>query len=373
VRGDRDGARADLRLEHRFGAGPPFTVGVEEEYMLLDPVTLDLVPAAERVLDAERGGRYAACVSPELFTSLVEYHTPVCAGIGELAGQLRTLRGHATDLVERHGLRLGSAGTHPFALFEQQRITPRERYEEIIEQLQYAGRRELIYGLHVHVAVDDPDRAIGVVNALRAHLCELVALSANSPFWRGEPTGFASCRHLMFAAFPRSGPPPQFGAYAEYAEVVARLVAAGVIEDYTRIWWDIRPHPRFGTVEVRVMDAVGDVEDAIALAAYVQALVHRYAAGPPADPVHPVIANENKWRAARYGLEAEIAVDGPMPVRALIERTSRELHDHARALGCERELEGIERILRDGNGAARQLRAFARGGIRAVAETVESR
>jgi carboxylate-amine ligase len=338
--------------------------------MLLDPLTLDLVPAAERILEAEAGGPFAECIAPELFTSLVEYHTPVCADAPGVAHELRQMRRHAVELVERHGLRLGSAGTHPFALFEQQQVTPRERYLEIAEQLQYAGRRELIYGLHVHVAVDDPDCAIRVVNALRSHLCELVALSANSPFWRGAPTGFASCRHLMFAAFPRSGPPPDLGSYAEYVEVVERLVAAGVLEDYTRIWWDVRPHPRFGTVEVRVMDAVCDVEDAIALAAYVQALVHRHAVGPAARPVHPVIANENKWRAARHGLDATVADDGPIPVRRRIEAMLRELRGHARELGCERELEGIDRILRDGNGASRQLRAFAGGDSRAVAATI---
>ena len=181
-----------------------------------------------------------------------------------------------SDAARAAGARLGSAGTHPFSLFERQSIMPRDRYRALIDQLQYAGRRELIYGLHVHVAVGDPDRAIRIVNALRAHLCELVALSANSPFWRGEPTGFASCRHLIFSAFPRSGPPPHFRSYEEYADVIAQLVAAGCIEDYTRTWWDVRPHPKFGTVEVRVMDAVTRVEDAIALAAYVQALVRRY-------------------------------------------------------------------------------------------------
>ena len=151
--------------------------------------------------------------------------------------------------------------------------------DALIHELQYAGRRELIYGLHVHVGVDDPDRAIHVVNALRAHLCELVALSANSPFWRGAPTGYASCRHMIFSAFPRSGPPPEFASFAEYATVIEQLVDSGSLEDYTRTWWDVRPHPRFGTVEVRVMDAVTRVDDAIALAAYVQSLVHHHADG----------------------------------------------------------------------------------------------
>jgi carboxylate-amine ligase len=307
-------AAADVR-DNRFGHGRAFTVGIEEEYMLLDPETVDLVPRAERILQAEADGEFAASISPELFESLVEFHTRVCESAADAGRELRRLRRHAVLAAQRQGLRLGSAGTHPFSLFERQSIMRRDRYRALIDQLQYAGRRELIYGLHVHVAVDDPDRAIRIVNALRAHLCELVALSASSPFWRGAPTGFASCRHLIFSAFPRSGPPPQFVSYEEYATVIEQLVASGSIEDYTRTWWDVRPHSRFGTVEVRVMDAVTRVEDATALAAYVQSLVRHYAEAP-ANDLHPVIANENKWRAARYGLDALVTdVETSAPAR----------------------------------------------------------
>jgi carboxylate-amine ligase len=363
---------ADVR-DHRFGSGRPFTVGVEEEYMLLDPETFDLVPRAERILEAEAGGAFAENISPELFESLVEFHTGVCDDVPQAASELRAIRQHAVATAERQGLRLGSAGTHPFSLFERQSITRRDRYRMLIDELQYAGRRELIYGLHVHVGVDDPDGAIRIVNALRSHLCELVALSANSPFWRGEPTGFASCRHLIFSAFPRSGPPPHFDSFDEYAAVIEQLVASGSIEDYTRTWWDVRPHPCFGTVEVRVMDAVTRVEDAIALAAYVQSLVCHYTQAD-ASACHAVIANENKWRAARYGLDAvvtDVETGDGTPVIALIERTLARIAPHARELGCEGELGGIERILGDGNGAARQLRSFAGGGgVRAVARDI---
>jgi carboxylate-amine ligase len=353
--------------EHHFGAGPAYTVGVEEEYMLLDPETFALVPRAEALLAAEAGGEFSVNAAPELFESLVEFHTSVCEDVGAAARQLRRLRRHAAQAAHAQGARLGSAGTHPFALFEREPIMQRDRYRALIDQLQYAVRRELIYGLHVHVAVADPDRAIAIVNALRAHLCELVALSANSPFWRGEPTGFASCRHMIFSAFPRSGPPPQFGSYAEYADVITALVDAGCIEDYTRTWWDVRPHPTFGTVEVRVMDAVTDVEDAIALTAYVQALVRRYD-DVDALPCHPVLAHENKWRAARYGLDGTVAeAGGATPIRAVIARTLSAIEPYARELGCERELTGIERILRDGNGATHQLAA---GDARAAARSV---
>src|SRR3954454_24769833 len=367
---------ADVR-QHRFGSGRPLTLGVEGEYMLLDARSFDLVQRVESILLAERGGEFAELVAPELFESLVEFHTPVCDTVAEAARELGRLRRHAVTAAGMLGLRLGSAGTHPFSLFERQQVTDRDRYRALLDELTYAARRELIFGLHVHVGVDDPDRAIRVVNALQGHLCELVALSGNSPFWRGEPTGFASCRHLIFAAFPRSGPPPRFASYEEFASVVEALVTAGCIEDYTRIWWDVRPHPRFGTVEVRVMDAVSRVEDAVALTAYVQALVRRYAAedeaGRPLPGGHPVVTHESKWRAARYGLGA-VVVDpdggGPLPVRALVERTLGRLAPHAGELGCAAELGGVRRSLRDGNGAERQLRAYAAGGVRAAAEAI---
>jgi carboxylate-amine ligase len=367
-------APLDVR-DHRFGSGRPFTVGVEEEYMLLDPTTLDLVPQVERLLQADRQGTFAELISPELFESLVELHTPVCATIGDVARELRRLRAHAVDVAGREALLVGSAGTHPFSRFETQSVTERTRYRSLIDVLQYVARRELIFGLHVHVAVPDPDAAIRVVNALRAHLCELVALSANSPLWRGEATGLAACRLTIFAGFPRSGQPPVFRDYAEFADLVDTLVSAGCLEDYTRIWWDVRPQPRFGTVEVRVMDAVTRVEDAIALAAYVQSLVHRLATVPPADLAtpHPMLTSENTWRAARYGLDAPV-VD-PVERRAtgvcaLIERTLTSIAPHALALGCERELDGVRRILRDGNGASEQLAAFAGGDPVAVARAI---
>ncbi|MDA0165018.1 YbdK family carboxylate-amine ligase [Solirubrobacter ginsenosidimutans] len=365
----------DVR-DHRFGAGAPFTVGIEEEYMLLDPESFDLVPGAERILETGRDGPYAGHIAPELFDSLVEFHTGVCSTVAEAADEIRRLRHYAVLAARDQRFRLGSAGTHPFSLFEDQRMMPRDRYRALIDELQYAGRRELIYGLHVHVGVDDPDRAIHVVNALRAHLCEFVALSANSPFWRGAPTGYASCRHMIFSAFPRSGPTPEFASFEEYATVIEQLVGSGCLEDYTRTWWDVRPHPRFGTVEVRAMDAVTRVDDTIALAAYVQSLVHHYATGP-AGRCHPVIAEENKWRAARYGLDTTVSdtvTCGPVRLRDVIERTLATIAPSAAALGCESELGGIARILRNGNGASRQLEAFAAtGDIRSVARDLAAR
>ena len=205
-------------------------------------------------------------------------------------------------------MRVGSAGTHPFSLFERQRITAKDRYRAMVDRMQYIARRELIFGMHVHVAVDDPEKAIHVVNALIAHLAELVALSANSPFWRGEPTGLASSRHMVYAALPRSGPPPRFRSYADYAEVVGQLERTGCIADYTHIWWDIRLHPRLGTIEIRICDGVTQLDDVIALTALCQALVkhysERYEAGEEMPSYHRILTTENKWLAARYGIDA---------------------------------------------------------------------
>ena len=373
-------------LDHRFGATPPFTLGVEEEYMLLDDVTLDLVQHIETVLAAAQRDELDERISSELFQSLVEISTPICRTVGEVDHELRRLRAEVGGIAREHGLRVGSAGTHPFSLFERQRITARDRYRALVDQLQYIARRELIFGLHVHVAVDDPDKAVHIASALLPHLAELVALSASSPFWRGEPTGLSSSRHMVFAAFPRSGPPPRFRDYADYAEVVGRLERTGCIADYTHIWWDVRPHPRLGTVEVRVMDAVTRVEDAVAIAAYVQALVKRYSglydAGERLPSHHRILTSENKWLAARHGLEASVmdlatGRRNRVPVAQLVRRTLRELEPHARELGAERELEGIGAILADGNGAARQLQVFnANRDIvevtREIAETTEA-
>ena len=173
--------------------------------------------------------------------SVLEIATPVCRDIGEVTTELHRLRAAVTDVARQTGLRVGSAGTHPFSLFEKQRITARDRYRALVDQLQYVARRELIFGMHIHVAIDDPEKAVGVLSGMLVHLPQLLALSASSPFWRGEPTGLASTRQLVFAAFPRSGPPPRFRDYADYARVVGQLERSGCIPDYTHIWWDIRP------------------------------------------------------------------------------------------------------------------------------------
>jgi glutamate---cysteine ligase / carboxylate-amine ligase len=360
------GLRASV-LDHRFGKSDPYTLGVEEEYMLLDPETWDLVQHIDSVLAAVAEGEHVENLHAELMQSVLEVTTPVCRTAGDAYRALAQLRGYVAQIARSEGCRFGSAGTHPFSLFERQRITARDRYRQLVDQLQYIARRELIFGMHMHVAVDDPEKAIQVMNGLLIHLPQLLALSASSPFWRGEPTGLSSSRQMIFAAFPRSGPPPRFKDYTDYAEVVGQLERTGCIADYTHIWWDVRPHPRLGTIEMRVCDAVTRLEDVAAIAALFQAIVKMYSeqydAGKEIPSWHRMLTTENKWLAARYGLDAPImdlatGRRNRVPVSQLVRRTLRDVEGHAQELGSERELEGVREILSRGNGADRQLRVW---------------
>jgi glutamate---cysteine ligase / carboxylate-amine ligase len=366
-KGARSFAPGGSVLEHKFGASDPYTLGVEEEYMLLDGETFDLVQHIDTVLAAVSGHELEPRINAELMQSVLEIATPVCRTAADVEEQLRKIRGYVCEVAHAERLRVGSAGTHPFSLFERQRITARDRYRNLVDQLQYVARRELIFGMHVHVAVDDAEKAIQVVNGLLNHLGQLLALSASSPFWRGEPTGLSSSRQMVFAAFPRSGPPPRFRDYQDYAEVVGQLEKTGCIADYTHIWWDIRLHPRLGTIEIRICDATTRLEDVVALTAYCQALVkhycERYESGEEIPSYHRILTTENKWLAARYGLEAPVmdlstGKRNRVPVAQLIRRTLKEIEPHARELGSERELEGIAEILSRGSGSDRQLRIF---------------
>jgi glutamate---cysteine ligase / carboxylate-amine ligase len=312
-------------------------------------------------------GAFEARINPELMQSVLEITTPVCRTPAEVAGHLHALRSYVAEIARKEGCRFASAGTHPFSLFERQRITAKDRYRALVDQLQYIARSELIFGMHVHVAVDSLDKVIPVMNGMIVHLPHLLALSASSPFWRGDPTGLQSSRQMIFSAFPRSGVPPRFADYDEFGAVIGQLERTGCIADYTHIWWDIRPHPRLGTIEFRICDAVTRVEDAVAIAAFLQALVKRYSEdldqGREVPSWHRMLVTENKWLAARYGLEAPVmdlatGRRNRVPVAQLVRRTLREIEPHARELGSERELEGIREILSRGNGADNQLRIW---------------
>jgi carboxylate-amine ligase len=344
-------------VEHNF-TGPPYTVGIEEELMILDAETLELVNAIESLLEPTTVGD----IKPELMESVLEVSTDVCESIPEAGRQLRSLRRQVIERASAKGLAIGSAGTHPFAMWEDQRIVARPRYRDLIAALRFVARQELIFGVHVHVAVDDPDKAIHVANGMRVHMPVLLGLSANSPFWRADHTGLASTRTPIFRAFPRVGIAPTYKDWEDYSRRIEFMIDARVIEDYTYLWHDVRPHPNFGTIEIRVMDAQTRVEHTLGLAALTQALVkelcEHFDAGKQLSRYPFEMLDENKWLAARHGLDGEI-VDLPsserVSTRALARRLLDRMRDHCVELGSVDDLGAIEDLLERGNGAHRQV------------------
>lgn len=335
--------------------------------MLLDGATLELGGRIDDVLPALADEPWGPRVTAELFESSIEVGTAICGTVEDARRDLTELRRGVAAVVRPMGLRLAGAATHPYSLSENQRITSRDRYRFLLEQLQYVARRELVFGMHVHVAVPDPDICMQVMEGVLVELPVLLALSANSPFWRGRLTGLQSTRTSVFASFPRSGLPPRFDSYEDYIDTIGWLEAAGAIGDYTHVWWDVRPHPRFGTLEIRVCDVQFDLEYTLALAAYAQALVASLLddieRGQPPVVYHRALIAENKWSAARHGLEAplmDLAAGRRIrvPAHQLARRRLRQLKPHAKALGCADCLQGIERILQLGTGADRQVRVW---------------
>lgn len=349
-------------MEHGFRAAPgrtPFSIGVEEELMIVDPAKgHDLVNAIEDLLGAAPVGE----VKPELMESVLEIATAPCRTTAEAGEQLRALRAHVSARAAEHGLAIASAGTHPFALWEDQRISARDRYRELLRDLRFVARQELLFGLHVHVGLDDPDQAIHVADGMRVHLPILLALSANSPFWRGDRTGLMSTRTSIFRAFPRVGVPTAYGSWDRYERETEFMIRSGVMADPTYVWHDVRPHPTFGTVEIRVCDGQTRVEHTLALTALIQAMVHELAAhhdeGRTLGDVPWQILDENKYLAAIHGLDGEL-VDLPSSDRVRTKDLARRLLDrlrpHAQELGAEHELEGIVDLLERGTGGDRQV------------------
>jgi glutamate---cysteine ligase / carboxylate-amine ligase len=349
-------------MEHRFD-GPRYTVGVEEELMILDSSTLDLVNAIESLLVGEDPP--AGQIQPELLESVLEIATSPCATVSAAASELPALRALARDRARRGGFEIGSSGTHPFARWEDQRVVSDDRYRGLIRSLGFVARQELVFGMHVHVGLADPEEAIFVANAMREHVPLLIALSANSPLWRGAPTGLMSSRVPIFRAFPRVGLPPHFAGWQDFSTRVQAMSDSGLIEDYTFLWYDVRPHPRLGTVEIRAMDSQTRVEHTASLSALVvslvKVLVERFEEGREQHEPPWEILDENRWLAARHGLDAELldhASGRRRSVRELTEALLAQLQDAARELSCERELAGIDDLLRSGNGALRQQMVY---------------
>src|ERR1700758_43188 len=310
-------------MDHKF-TGPAYTLGIEEELMIIDAEPLELVNAFETLLEDAPAGE----IKPELMESVLEVSTDPCANTAEAGEQLRALRSQVRETAAR----------------------PRSR--ALVSALRFVARQELIFGVHVHVGVDDPDKAIHVANGMRVHMPILLALSANSPFWRADSTGLASTRTPIFRAFPRVGIPPTYKSWEDYEQRIEFMINARVIEDYTYLWHDVRPHPQFGTVEIRVMDSQTRVEHTLGLAALVQGLAKELAehhdAGQTLSKYPFEMLDENKWLAARHGLEGELVnLPGPERVqtRALARRLFDRMRDHSRDLGSLAELEGIEDLL----------------------------
>src|SRR3954466_1925820 len=351
------------RVEHRF-TGPSYTLGIEEELMIVDAETLDLVNGIETMLESMPPDTEGD-VKPELMESVLEISTTPCRNTREAGDQLRELRRRVQQTAHSKGLAIASAGTHPFAMWEDQRIVARSRYRDLIAALRFVARQELIFGQHVHVGVDDADKAIHVANGMRVHVPVLLALSANSPFWRGDATGLASSRMPIFRQFPRVGIAPYYDGWADFERRIDFMVEAGVLSDYTWLWYDVRPHPNFGTVEIRAMDAQTHVKHTLALAALTQAMVkelseHFEAGKRLADFPHEML-DENRWLAARHGLQGDL-VDLPerrtVPARELARRLYDRLKEHAQDLGGADALEGILDLIEHGEGAYRQRKVY---------------
>ena len=355
-----DGCTRLRRIETKFGTGREYSVGIEEEFQLLDAESYGLTSRIGEVLAVVGPDRQ---IKSELMQSVVETATQPARSVPEAIADAASLRRRLSDAAGERGALIASAGTHPFSRYEHQEITPESRYEELIEAMQWVAERELIFGLHIHVALASGPKAIAVAGALRAWLPELLALSVNSPFWQGRDTGLASTRIKLFDAFPRSGLPPALSSWEEFERLVERGVRTNAFRDYTYIWWDLRPHPNLGTIEVRICDAQTPLERTAALAALVQSLVvtlgeHWERGGRlPVEPA--MLVDENRWRAARYGLETDLIWlerDEERPAREAALRLLELAAPAASRLGCSGELEGIERICDEGTGTEEQRR-----------------
>jgi glutamate---cysteine ligase / carboxylate-amine ligase len=354
---------------------PPFTVGIEEEYLLVDLKSRDLDNDPPDGLVEECVEQGGGQVSPEFLRSQIEIGTKVSHTIPEAKEDLKRLRKTVVDVAHRHGLAPIAASTHPFARTFQQKHTEKDRYVALAKEMQAAARRMLICGMHVHVGIDDNEQRIDLMNQLAYFLPHLLALSTSSPFWEGEQTGFKSFRLTVFNALPRTGLPERFASYGEYQRHLDTLIRTGLIQDTTKIWWDLRPSWRYQTLETRIMDCCTSVDDSACLAAFVQStlrMLYRLRRANQRWRTYPdMLLNENRWRAMRYGSDEgllDLARGEVVPFAELLEELIDLVREDAVALGCLTELEHARTILTRGTSAHRQVRVYEEARARGASE-----
>ena len=346
---------------------PSFTLGIEEEYLLVDSKTMDLVSDPPPTIMEECRRRTRWQVTPELLRSQIEVGTQVCKTIAEARDDLARLRGIVVEEAGKEGLSPIAASTHPFGLWMQQMHTPIERYRNLTDELQAAARRLLICGMHVHVGIEDDELRIDLMNQMRYFVPHLLAMSTSSPFWEGVDTGLKSYRLTIFDALPRTGLPKRFESYGEYARHVEILVNAGLLENATKIWWDIRPSARYPTLETRIFDVCTTLEDAIALAALTMCLLrmlYRLRIKNQRWRIYnAMLLNENRWRAMRYGCDEslmDLAKGELVPFSDLVDEILDLTAKDAEALNCEAEVAHVREIIKRGTSAHRQVEVFER-------------
>jgi carboxylate-amine ligase len=343
-----------------------FTLGIEEELQIIDPETRELCSHIQQIL-ADGKMILQERVKPELHQSMVELGTDICSDARDARQQVVNLRSELAKLAARHGLKIASAGTHPFSHWMDQLITVHERYATIVQDMQQVARSCLIFGVHVHVGIPDREEGIDIMNQARYFLPHLYALSVNSPFWLGQNTGLKAYRHMIFERFPRTGIPDAFESLSEYEDFLNLLISTKCIDNAKKIWWDVRLHPFFNTIEFRICDAQTRVDDTIALAALMQAIVAKLQKLRRDNVTfrrYPKrLIDENRWRASRYGLDGKLIDFGrkcEMDERDLLHEMLEFVSTETEELGNQREIEHIERIMREGTGADRQLMVWER-------------
>lgn len=353
--------------DHNYGSSKEFTIGIEEEFQIVDPQTFSLVSVVEEIF-AHAPEDLLPRIQHELIQAQIEINTGICENVSEARTDITSTRKKIKELVEGRGYLLAATGTHPFSRWQDQKITEKPYYLRLVGELQWWARQNNSFGQHVHVGVGDPEKAIQVINALRSYVPHLLALSSNSPFWQGEATGLKSTRAQIFnGSFLRKGIPPIFANWREYIDFEDTLEQTNCIEERGQIWWDIRPNRTYGTIEMRICDVQMQVEETITLAALTQALVRKlskmYEEGRELLVEPKGLIDENKWRAMRYGLEGKF-IDPARKSESLItdflKRLLEMLQEETEELGSQKEFAYLENRLSQGTGADRQLEFYKR-------------